>query len=120
MHRVISTLSNHRFLRSTAPLTHGHAGGTERGSTTGDHIGAHASEASVHIVVEKPFGHDLASAKALNENLRKHFKEREIYRIDHYLAKDMVQNMTVVRFANRCFEPLWNNQHIQVRTRAAL
>jgi glucose-6-phosphate 1-dehydrogenase len=69
----------------------------------------------MHVVVEKPFGHDLESARALNAQLRTHFAERELFRIDHYLAKEMVQNMTVLRFANRCFEPLWSAQHIDVR-----
>jgi glucose-6-phosphate 1-dehydrogenase len=69
------------------------------------------------IVVEKPFGHDLASAKALNTTLATYFKESQIYRIDHYLGKETVQNLMAVRFANILFEPLWNAQyvdHIQI------
>ncbi|MDT4051984.1 glucose-6-phosphate dehydrogenase, partial [Staphylococcus arlettae] len=57
------------------------------------------------LVIEKPFGTDLASAEQLNEQLRRSFKEEEIYRIDHYLGKDMVQNIEVLRFANAMFEP---------------
>ncbi len=64
------------------------------------------------IVVEKPFGHDLASAKALNEGLRSCFEEHQIYRIDHYLGKETVQNLMALRFANSLFEPLWNATHI--------
>ncbi len=64
------------------------------------------------IVVEKPFGHDLASAKALNKALSLHFDESQIYRIDHYLGKETVQNLMAVRFGNMLFEPLWNSQYI--------
>ena len=69
------------------------------------------------IVVEKPFGRDLASARALNETLAAHFREGQIYRIDHYLGKETVQNLMAVRFGNVLFEPLWNNHyvdHIQI------
>ncbi|KIC37852.1 glucose-6-phosphate dehydrogenase [Leisingera sp. ANG-M7] len=64
------------------------------------------------IVLEKPFGHDLASAQALNAALREHFEEQQIYRIDHYLGKETVQNLMALRFANSLFEPLWNSSHI--------
>ena len=64
------------------------------------------------LVIEKPFGHDLESAKKLNEQIRTAFAESEIYRIDHYLGKEMVQNIEVIRFANAMFEPLWNNRYI--------
>lgn len=64
------------------------------------------------IVVEKPFGRDLASARALNETLARHFDETQIYRIDHYLGKETVQNLMAVRFANILFEPLWNSQYV--------
>ncbi|WP_076366308.1 glucose-6-phosphate dehydrogenase [Phaeovulum vinaykumarii] len=64
------------------------------------------------IVVEKPFGRDLASAQALNATLAAHFEESQIYRIDHYLGKETVQNLMAVRFANILFEPLWNAQYI--------
>jgi glucose-6-phosphate 1-dehydrogenase len=69
------------------------------------------------IIVEKPFGHDLESARVLNQELASVFKENQIYRIDHYLGKETVQNLLVFRFANSIFEPLWNRQyidHIQV------
>lgn len=64
------------------------------------------------LVIEKPFGHDLESAKVLNEQIRTAFDEKEVYRIDHYLGKEMVRNIEVIRFANAIFEPLWNNRYI--------
>jgi glucose-6-phosphate 1-dehydrogenase len=64
------------------------------------------------IVVEKPFGTDLDSARKLNRYLGKRFKEKQIYHIDHYLGKEMVQNILAFRFANHVFEPLWNNKFI--------
>ncbi len=64
------------------------------------------------IVVEKPFGHDLASARELNATLAHSFDEHQIYRIDHYLGKETVQNLMAVRFANVLFEPLWNAQYV--------
>jgi glucose-6-phosphate 1-dehydrogenase len=68
--------------------------------------------AEVRLVVEKPFGHDLASAKELNRALLAVFDERQIFRIDHYLGKETVQNMLVLRFGNGIFEPLWNRSYI--------
>jgi glucose-6-phosphate 1-dehydrogenase len=64
------------------------------------------------VVVEKPFGHDLDSARELNGELLAHLEEHQIYRIDHYLGKETVQNIMVFRFANGIFEPLWNRDHI--------
>jgi glucose-6-phosphate 1-dehydrogenase len=64
------------------------------------------------LIIEKPFGTDLASAKALNDELLKIVSEHQIYRIDHYLGKETVQNILVLRFANGMFEPIWNRNHI--------
>lgn len=65
------------------------------------------------IIIEKPFGHDLKSAVSLNKLLLKFFKEHQIYRIDHYLGKETVQNLLVMRFSNGIYEPLWNRNYIQ-------
>jgi len=73
---------------------------------------ADESEGFRRIVVEKPFGMDYASAKKLNGHLQSYFDESQIYRIDHYLGKESVQNLMVFRFANSVFEPLWNRNYI--------
>ena len=65
------------------------------------------------VVVEKPFGRDLASAKELNETLHKHLDESQIFRIDHFLGKEPVQNLMVFRFANSMLEPIWNRNHVK-------
>src|SRR5207244_4665756 len=64
------------------------------------------------VIVEKPFGTDLASARALNARLREVVRDNQIYRIDHYLGKETVQNILVLRFANGIFEPIWNRQYV--------
>jgi glucose-6-phosphate 1-dehydrogenase len=69
-------------------------------------------DADVRIVVEKPFGHDLASALHLNSALLSVFREKQVYRIDHYLGKETVQNTLVLRFANGIFEPVWNRSYV--------
>ena len=69
------------------------------------------------LIVEKPFGRDLASARMLNSHIQEHFDESEVFRIDHYLGKETVQNMLALRFANGIFEPIWNRQfvdHVQI------
>jgi glucose-6-phosphate 1-dehydrogenase len=71
----------------------------------------------VRLIVEKPFGHDLASARELNRLLAEHFTEDQVFRIDHYLGKETVQNLLALRFANGIFEPIWNRQfidHVQI------
>jgi glucose-6-phosphate 1-dehydrogenase len=78
-----------------------------------DRLHAHGiAGAESRIVVEKPFGRDLDSARVLNAVLAAHFEERQIFRIDHYLGKETVQNLMAVRFGNVLFEPLWNNHYI--------
>jgi glucose-6-phosphate 1-dehydrogenase len=75
------------------------------------------SEGWVRVIVEKPFGRDLASALELNALLQRWFREDEVFRIDHYLGKETVQNMLALRFANGIFEPIWNRQfidHVQI------
>jgi glucose-6-phosphate 1-dehydrogenase len=67
----------------------------------------------VRIIIEKPFGHDLETAKELNELLKGIFDECQIYRIDHYLGKETVQNIMAFRFANSIMEPLWNRNYIE-------
>jgi len=64
------------------------------------------------VVIEKPFGRDLKTAKELNQSIGKYFKEHQVYRIDHYLAKETVQNILMFRFANAIFEPIWNRRYI--------
>jgi glucose-6-phosphate 1-dehydrogenase len=70
------------------------------------------ADGASRIVVEKPFGRDLQSARALNQALAAHFDEGQVYRIDHYLGKETVQNLMAIRFGNVLFEPLWNNHYI--------
>ncbi|HEY3726959.1 MAG TPA: glucose-6-phosphate dehydrogenase [Solirubrobacteraceae bacterium] len=71
-----------------------------------------AEDAEVRIVIEKPFGYDLASARQLNAQLLEVFDEPQIFRIDHYLGKETVQNLMAMRFANALFEPVWNRNYI--------
>ena len=80
--------------------------------TQGLLIGCTDHERTIRILVEKPFGNNLASAKALNKELLRFFNEDQIYRIDHYLGKETVQNLLVARFANDFLEPIWNKDHI--------
>ncbi|MDQ6859166.1 MAG: glucose-6-phosphate dehydrogenase [Chloroflexota bacterium] len=78
---------------------------------------------NARVVVEKPFGHDLASATELSQKLQGVFTEDEIFRIDHYLGKETVQNILVLRFANGIFEPIWNRQyvdHVQITVAESL
>jgi len=105
------TGGNHLFYLSTPPSTYspiiqqlGQAGLARR---DGDR-----DAPFTRIIVEKPFGSDLKSAQALNAELKDVFDEEQVYRIDHYLGKETVQNIFVFRFANALFEPLWNNKYI--------
>ena len=82
-----------------------------------------AADGWTRVIVEKPFGYDLETAQHLNEVVHRHFAEEEIFRIDHYLGKETVQNMLVLRFANGIFEPIWNRQfidHVQITVAESL
>ncbi|HEY5082678.1 MAG TPA: glucose-6-phosphate dehydrogenase [Bauldia sp.] len=76
-------------------------------------LGAHhLVTPKTRVIIEKPVGHDLASAKEVNDDVGKFFDESQVYRIDHYLGKETVQNLMALRFGNALFEPLWNSAHI--------
>jgi glucose-6-phosphate 1-dehydrogenase len=80
-------------------------------------LAAERSEGWARLIIEKPFGHDRASAAELNTLIGEHFDETEVFRIDHYLGKETVQNLLALRFANGIFEPIWNRQlvdHVQI------
>ena len=111
------TQGNRIFYLATAPDNFGliakqlgAAGIARPGKTTGR--ATNSKKPWTRIIVEKPFGHDLESARTLNKTLASVFDESQIYRIDHYLGKETVQNLLVFRFANSIFEPLWNRQYI--------
>ncbi len=76
-------------------------------------VGLNHAAGYTRLVVEKPFGRDLASAQELNELVHRHFDERQVYRIDHYLGKETVQNLLVFRFANALFESSWNRERVK-------
>lgn len=85
----------------------------------GLHISCKTHTSTPRIIIEKPFGSDLKSAQDINSTLQKYFSEEQIYRIDHYLGKETVQNIFAFRFANEIFEPVWNNKyidHVQITT----
>jgi len=81
-------------------------------ATVAEHLSGTGSAAGARIVVEKPFGRDLASARELNRTLHAHFPESSIFRIDHYLGKEAVQNLLYFRFANSFLEPVWNRNYV--------
>ena len=78
----------------------------------GEHGMAHPEHGTARVIIEKPFGHDLESARELNDDVNKVFHEEQIFRIDHYLGKETVQNILVFRFANGIFEPIWNRNYV--------
>ena len=105
--KEMGTAGNRLFYLSTAPeyfadIIH----------QLGDHKMAKPEKGKVHVIIEKPFGHDLASAKELNDDVNRVFDEGQIFRIDHYLGKETVQNILVFRFGNGIFEPLWNRNYV--------
>ncbi len=98
-------------LYTQVALNLGRAGLAAEGQT-GSPAGGQPGGNWVRLVVEKPFGHDLASARQLNAAIGRFFHERQVFRIDHYLAKETVQNVLMLRFANAIFEPVWNRNYI--------
>src|ERR687890_1115407 len=105
--RERGTQGNHLFYLSTAPEFYAEA------VEQLDAAGLTKQEKNwVRVIVEKPFGTSLESARDLNREILKHLEERQIFRIDHYLGKETVQNLLVFRFANGIFEPMWNRQYI--------
>jgi glucose-6-phosphate 1-dehydrogenase len=117
---VRGTSGNRVFYLSTAPSQYSEAikqlGAAELSRSL-------TPDSFTRIIIEKPFGYDLASAKQLNEEVAAVFDEDQVYRIDHYLGKETVQNLLVFRFANGIFEPIWNRQyidHIQITNAEAI
>ena len=106
LEQTFRTGGNRLFYLALAPELFGSVSSHLRAGGLLDNAGWH------RLVIEKPLGYDLQSAETLNRQITQVFREDEIYRIDHYLGKEMVQNIEVVRFANAFFEPLWNNKYI--------
>jgi glucose-6-phosphate 1-dehydrogenase len=103
----LGTKGNRLFYLATAPEYF-----AEIIEQLGGHAMAKPPQGKVHVIIEKPFGHDLASARQLNDEVNKVFSEDQIFRIDHYLGKETVQNILVFRFANGIFEPVWNRNYV--------
>jgi len=108
VNRDHTTHENYFFYMATAPRFFGPV--VEQLSAAG--LMEEANQHWRRVIIEKPFGHDLDSARILNQQLLKVAKEKQIYRIDHYLGKETVQNILAFRFANGIFEPIWNRRYI--------
>ncbi|MFA5124162.1 glucose-6-phosphate dehydrogenase, partial [Zavarzinia sp.] len=113
------TLGNRLFYLATPPSQFeviveqlGAAGLARHGDFAGSASRGEPVAGWTRVVVEKPFGHDLRTARELNCVIAEVFDERQVYRIDHYLAKETVQNLLVLRFANGIFEPIWNRRYV--------
>jgi glucose-6-phosphate 1-dehydrogenase len=105
----VGTAGNRLFYLATAPE---HFQAVAEGLAGAGQAPREGSPTFSRLIVEKPFGHDLRSARELNERLWAIFPEDSIYRIDHYLGKETVQNLFVLRFANAIFEPIWNSRYV--------
>ncbi len=106
------TLGNRLFYLSTPPNTFQPIIDCLGQLKEAYHGGEEGKTGWERIIIEKPFGHDLASARDLNRQLHQYFAEEQVFRIDHYLGKETVQNLMVMRFANTMFEPIWNYKYI--------
>jgi glucose-6-phosphate 1-dehydrogenase len=105
---VCETCGNHLFYLATPPQLYPMIV-TQLGAA---HLNRSASGGTARIIIEKPFGRDLASAQALNRQVHEVFEENQVYRIDHFLGKETVQNLLAFRFANAIFEPIWNRNYV--------
>lgn len=117
--RIRGTAGNRVFYLSTAPGFYSEA--VSQLGAAG--LAKPEGKGWTHIIIEKPFGHSLDSARQLNIDVAKVFDEEQVYRIDHYLGKETVQNLLVFRFANGIFEPVWNRQyidHVQITNAEAI
>jgi glucose-6-phosphate 1-dehydrogenase len=113
------TRGNRIFYLATPPSSY--SGILQHLSRSG--LSREAGQRFARVIVEKPFGRDLQSARALNEQVAAAFHERQVFRIDHYLGKETVQNILALRFANGMFEPLWNEKyvdHVQITVAEAI
>ena len=106
------TEGNRLFYLSTPPNTFEPIINCLGGSSQSKKLDAGQKKPSERIIIEKPFGRDLDSARSLNNLLHKYFSEDQVFRIDHYLGKETVQNLMVMRFGNSIFEPIWNYKYI--------
>ncbi|MDR3707950.1 MAG: glucose-6-phosphate dehydrogenase [Capsulimonadaceae bacterium] len=107
------TNGNRLYYLATPPQTYSQVVFQLRKARLNEQLSPDASKRNFsRIIIEKPFGQDLASARALNAEVRNSFREAQVYRIDHYLGKETVQNIFVFRFANAVFEPIWNQNFI--------
>jgi glucose-6-phosphate 1-dehydrogenase len=108
--RVDGTAGNRLYYLATIPSVFGLVAGA---LSTHGCVGPDTDERFTRVVVEKPYGRDLASAVALDEQMHAAFDESQIYRIDHYMGKETVQNVLALRFANAVFEPIWNRRYVE-------